>query len=362
MRTIQGKLTKELLAHTTPKSVGSDIGYPIKTFRELVEQVAKLSFLNKDYLLFFRGQKNDYRNKANNSTFYPTIYRGEYLTQSELDFRFDKLESASKILIKELESQKIDGISEIKRKKLIQWSLLQHYEVTETPLLDLTQSLRVACSFAQLDNNEKTAYIYAFGLPYFTNRISINSEHDLINIRLLSISPPQALRPYFQEGYLIGTEDVTNDYAYKKELDLNNRLIAKFEIPNTTGFWGKDFDEIPKSALYPKNDIIEKICNEISGKLDSNAGSASIGEFLKLWSIVESKLMAEAQEGNRNIHNLRTAILYLSEVKQDQYDLLKEFDYLRSFRNRLVHSPTVISNGELYKSTEILRNLIADYK
>ena len=77
---------------------------------------AKLSFLNKDFLLFYRGQKNDYRNKANNSTFYPTIYRGEYLTQAELDYRFDKLESASKILVDLLSTNKIDGISEIKRK------------------------------------------------------------------------------------------------------------------------------------------------------------------------------------------------------------------------------------------------------
>jgi len=60
--------------------------------------------------------------------------------------------------------------------------------------------LRVACSFATMDNENEFAYIFVFGLPYFTNRITINSEHDIINIRLLSICPPTALRPYFQEG------------------------------------------------------------------------------------------------------------------------------------------------------------------
>ena len=45
MRSIVGKLTPELLKHTTPKTVGNDSGFPIATFRELVEQVAKLSFL-----------------------------------------------------------------------------------------------------------------------------------------------------------------------------------------------------------------------------------------------------------------------------------------------------------------------------
>ena len=267
MRKIIGKLTPKLARYTTPKTLGIDNGVPIQTFRELVEQIARLSFLNKDYLLFFRGQKIDYKNKNNASTFYPSIYRGDYITQQELDFRFDKLKSASKMLIDLFKQNKIEGRTELQRKKLIQWSLLQHYEVTETPLIDITQSIRVACSFAMMGNNESTAYIYAFGLPYLTNRISINSEHDLINIRLLNISPPQALRPYFQEGYLVGTDDITNEYSNKGELDLNNRLIAKFEIPNSKEFWGDEFDRIPDTALYPENDKIEIICNKIKKEL-----------------------------------------------------------------------------------------------
>lgn len=79
-------------------------------------------------------------------------------------------------------------------------------------------------------------------MPYYINRISYNSEQDLVNIRLLSISPPKALRPYFQEGFLVGTEDITYNYGNDKdELDLNNRLIAKFKIPNNTEFWGSEF-------------------------------------------------------------------------------------------------------------------------
>ena len=158
---------------------------------------------------------------------------------------------------------KIQGQYQLRRKKYIQWSILQHYEVTKTPLLDITQSIRVACSFAQLKNNEDRAFVYVFGLPYYTNRISINSEHDLINIRLLSIAPPQALRPYFQEGFLVGTTDITDEYEKKQELDLNNRLIAKFEIPNSDTFWDESFNKIPEDALYPKNDTIENMCNEI---------------------------------------------------------------------------------------------------
>ena len=122
MRQIFGKLTTELYKHTTPKAVGKNLGYPIANFRELVEQVAKLAHKNKDYLLFYRGQKNDYLNKAGVSTFYPTIYRDDYLTQQELNYRFDLLNSASKLLAQEFKKRKIDGYTELARKKYIQWN------------------------------------------------------------------------------------------------------------------------------------------------------------------------------------------------------------------------------------------------
>lgn len=361
MRQILGRLTKELNQHTNSKDVGKDNGFPVKSFRKLVEQVAKLSYINKDYLLFYRGQKSDYRNKANNSTFYPTIYRGEYLTQQELDFRFDKLNSASKILAELFKKNKIDGQFELRRKKIIQWSVLRHYEVTDTPLIDVTQSLRVACSFAQLDNSEKTAFIYVLGLPYFTNRISTNSEHDLVNIRLLSIMPPQALRPYFQEGFLVGTDDITNEYENKGELDLNNRLIAKFEISNNDKFWGKEFDRIPKNALYPNNDTIEKICSKIGQELNTEIAPSNLGRFLQLWTELEQAILNNARKHKREVHNVRNAINILMRSKKENYSLLKEFDYLRMFRNKVVHNPTSISNDELRRNIEILKKLKNEY-
>lgn len=114
-----------------------------------------------------------------------------------------------------------------------------------------------------LNNSNKEAYVYVFGLPYLTNRISVNSEQDIINIRLLSICPPKALRPYFQEGYLAGTDAIITKYDIKSELDFNNRLIAKFEIPNDKSFWGEGFHQIPYDSLYPKNDPIEELCAQI---------------------------------------------------------------------------------------------------
>lgn len=364
MRQIYGNLTKELKNHTSSKEVGKDDGYPIRTFRSLVEQVAKLAYLNKDYLLFYRGQKSDYLNKANSSTFYPTIYRGDYVPQQELDFRFDKLESASKILSNLFKKNKIQGQYELRRKKLIQWSILQHYEVTETPLIDLTQSLRVACSFAQLHNKHKTAFVYVFGLPYYTNRISTNSEHDLVNVRLLSITPPEALRPYFQEGYLVGTDDITNQYDNKGELDLNNRLIAKFEIPNNNRFWGSDFKRLPETALYPKKDRIESICKEIGQEISMDLAPKDLGSFLKIWADFEQKIKESAKKHKRNVYTTRDAINTLKWNNQniELHDLLVQFDGLRTFRNRLVQNPGSVSNDSLKTNLNNLKILLDVYK
>ena len=72
------------------------------------------------------------------------------------------------------------------------------------------------------------------------------------------------LRPYYQDGYLAGTEDISTDYGDDKlQLDFKRRLIAKFEIQidtDSVDFWGEGFSRIPKSALYPKNDRIEELC------------------------------------------------------------------------------------------------------
>lgn len=94
------------------------------------------------------------------------MYRGERLDKHELKYRWEKLNIASEIFIKKLKSKYPSKTYIVKRKRIVQWSILQHYEVTETPLIDVTQSLKVACSFAVLDNDNEYAYIYALALIY----------------------------------------------------------------------------------------------------------------------------------------------------------------------------------------------------
>ncbi|MBC7877828.1 MAG: FRG domain-containing protein [Anaerolineales bacterium] len=357
MRKIEPTLTKELIRHVGSKDVGKAQPYPIKTYRQLVEQVAHLSYLNKDDLLFFRGQTQDFLNKAEASTFYPSIYREDNLQQQEVAYRFEVLDQASRQLKELFKKNKVDGHSDVSRKRYIQWSILQHYSVCATPLLDFTHSLRVACSFAQQSNTKDNVFVYVFGFPYITNRITINSEHDIVNVRLLSICPPDALRPYFQEGYLAGTSDVTSDYDSKSELDFNNRLIAKFAIPNTKQFWGSELSKIPESMLYPKNDQIEKLCQSIETTIQTELHPGDIGEFLTHWVQLEQSILKIARGQEARPLSLRESIQHL--LKTEYIDSFQAYriDELRKFRNILVHEPKRLETNSISDQLQNLRKL-----
>ena len=357
MRIIEPSLTAEISNFIKPKTVDTAAPFSVNTFRQLVEHVAKLAYLNKDHLLFFRGQDKDYKNKAGASTFYPSIYRGDYLPKNEVQYRFDLLNQASKLLSNRFEKERISGYKEVKRKKYIQWSILQHYEVCSTPFLDFTHNVRVACSFAQIIENNSEGYVFVFGLPYVTNRISVNSEHDIINVRLLSICPPDALRPYFQDGYLAGTEDLTTEYDSKTELDFKNRLIAKFKIPTGKKFWGSGFSKIPDSVLYPRSDKVGKICNEIKGQLKFEIQPGRMGEFLKEWTELESQILEKSRYKESRVFSTREAINNLYKRYNLSQETLFELDSIRKFRNQLVHRPKFIEPQELEKYIEKLSSL-----
>ena len=158
---------------------------------------------------------------------------------------------------------------------------MQHYDVCPTPLVDITSSLRVACSFALNKNNNECGYIYVLGLPHITSTISVHNEDDLVNLKLLSICPPSATWPHFQEGYLICNfpTDLYTDISFVENAasygvfseihDAAVRLVAKFKI-NNDGFWSNDHKAIPDSALFPDNDEFKMICDEVKTKINSS--------------------------------------------------------------------------------------------
>jgi hypothetical protein len=332
--------TAELNKYYGSSNIGSASPFPIDSYQELLKHVAHLSFLNKNNLLFFRGQTQDNRNRFGESTFYPSIYRGENLTREDLEIRFLLLDSASRQLIKLFQINRILGNKEVRSKQYIRWSILQHYEVCSTPLLDFTHSLRVACSFAQLDEQRESGYLYIFGLPITSNRISINSEHDIVNIRLLSICPPDALRPYYQEGYLAGTSEVTLDYDKKSMLDFKNRLVAKFTIPNNEKFWGNGINKIPTPMLFPEEDRIKSICKSIKPRIEGPFYSTVVGDFITEWVQLEHEILARTKDSQKlqgKPMTLRQAIRFLYEEEVILSQEMRQIEQLYDFRNLLVH-------------------------
>lgn len=233
----------------------------VSTYSELMRKIAYISHYNKDFMLFFRGQMQNFTRSNGITTLFPSIYRGSFV-QVPLKERLKRLNFARHLLADYFRTWKLPGMKNILKMEELCWAILQHYEVCPTPLLDLTHSLRVACSFATLNNASEYGYVYVFGLPYTTNRISYNLENDLLNMRLVNICPPNVLRPYFQDAYLVGTFPADWEVVEKEKLDFNRRLLARFRIP-TSGFWTDDFQAIPNNFLFPHEPEIEEVFQEI---------------------------------------------------------------------------------------------------
>ena len=357
VRAIEPALTSELAKHVGRLTVWRADPYPVKTYRDLVEHVARLSYANPNQLLFFRGQDKDYQSKAGGSTLYPAIYRGDNLQKRELQYRFEQLDVAAQVLLARFQANEVDGYRDVARKRLIQWSILQHYEVVPTPLLDLTHSLRVACSFAQHGSSDPTCYVYVIGLPFTNNRISIDFEEEVVNIRLLSICPPSALRPYFQEGYMAGTPDMTYDFESKTELDFRNRLVAKFAIPRAkTNFWRGGFDVIPREALYPPSDRMEELCTEIRDSAEEvHSPPGDLGQFILEWAHLEEKIMDEARRLSQRNLSIREAITTLAQSARISARTAGELHRLRHLRNEVVHAPSRSTASKVNIGAEIAR-------
>jgi hypothetical protein len=346
MRAIRVHLTEEINKHVNHKSVAKSEGYLVKDFMELTHQISHLSYLNKDFLLFFRGQTNDFRNKARASTLFPSIYRkGQKKNDQEVP-KFTILDSASILLCDALKKAKLQGWQDVKRRKYIQWSILQHYGVCETPLLDFTHSLLVACSFAFFEEGLDDPYVFVVGLPYITNRITINSEHNIVNVRLLSICPPEAKRPFFQEGYLAGTEDITTNYDTKKELDFNQRLVAKFVLQRKT-FLG-DINLVSKDMLFPpKDDRVYDICVPLKKAVEHEFGKY----FVELHDL-ESKMVNKARKSNDYITASSDAAKLLRKQGLVNDGFMDRFKSLRTLRNRLVSDPRMVESAEISRGLE----------
>jgi len=164
------------------------------------------------------------------------------------------------------------GRQRVARERLLRWSILQHYEVCATPLLDVTHSLRIAASFASLAGGNQV-FLYVVAVPNLSGAITANAEGGLQVVRLASVCPPAAIRPHIQEGYLIGEYPemvgITQSRHYKRyEMDVGRRIVAKFHFNPGTFWCDANFPPITKEALYPRDlGWLETLTAEIADKI-----------------------------------------------------------------------------------------------
>jgi hypothetical protein len=235
----------------------------VNTYSELMDMVSKLAYFNRRYVLFFRGQDKEYRIGDRFPTIYPNFFREMLFhkgTEKQIKENLEKKQEELK-LKNHNRNPRFHGAYSIWESLHVRWALLQHYQICPTPLIDLTQSLHVAVSFALEDSNLnenklKTGVIYVLALPWPAKNYHNNKEEDIYLVRLAGISPPQAKRPYRQEAFAAMSQDVDNEEIYDFEKhNFANRMICKFEINNSPEFLGDIIKPLPEKFLAPDDDI-----------------------------------------------------------------------------------------------------------
>src|SRR5262245_11953009 len=242
----------------------------VSSFRELVGAVSFLNAMNKRSVLFFRGQKQD-RDPT------PSLFRDQWNCSATLghpntlrigdDTRHgywrELLDLGPRIY--EICKRTAGGLPrrrDLRDVREAQWAIIQHYELWPTPLIDITSSLKVAASFALFptEHNPKPTegYLYVVAFPHSTGSISIDVSDRYCLARLQSVCPPNAKRPHYQDGYLVGRYpfyEPTPRMADHSRLAL--RLVAKFRLFATSRFWEPDFPQAEPTALLPDDDELK---------------------------------------------------------------------------------------------------------
>lgn len=232
-------------------------GHSVTSYRDLLKKLAALSYHNSRFRLLFRGQERDHvvnskGEPATHSCLYPSILRptGRRDRKTVLGERFAALGAAEERLKQAL------AIEDVHRDRLVRWAILQHYEVVPTPLLDVTQSVQIALSFA-LAGDRDEGFLFVLALPQLTGPISVSIEAETQVIDLSQLCPPDALRPHFQSALLVGDYPVVDSTASShggKGMIGNNfacRLLGKFALANCRSWPNEGFVPTRRDILFP---------------------------------------------------------------------------------------------------------------
>lgn len=240
-------------------SLSGDKGHKVKSYKELLFKLAALNYNNENFQLLFRGQQKDYpiSDTNNKSNLFPSILRSKIKRftskerKNELIENFKLLRLAEKLLDEEF------GKEIWANDRILKWAIIQHYEICPTPLLDVTDSIQTALSFAIGDGDE--GYLFVLGFPQLSGAISISIESKTQIIDLSQICPPHALRPHFQNGFVVGDYPKYDDLekTHGKNAMIGNnfscRLLTKFHLTNCKKWKKEGFNLTHDEILFPNN-------------------------------------------------------------------------------------------------------------
>lgn len=285
-----------LLLNQDAGLIATDSGNTVDTYPELLKKVANLNYHNPGMQLTFRGQGADYRvREGGHSSLYPSIFRPSNSESAPplIRSRYEKLNKASDQILEYFraqarsESKSEDGIwsteynrvrMKVMKNTLLRWAIIQHYEICDTPLLDVTGDLETAIAFAFMtsvdDVYRSSGYIFVVALPPQFDTISVSSNDNIISIRLAQFFPPTFLRPHYQKGILAGEypEVIHYDTQHSEETrsgyNFTQRLVAKFFIRDYERFASSGYSMISESILKPTiGDDFAQIAKEIRESL-----------------------------------------------------------------------------------------------
>jgi hypothetical protein len=257
--------------------LASKEGHAVRSYVELLRKIAALSYHNSRFQLLFRGQCKDYRmnlrgEPANRSSLFPSVLRPIAGPQRDLllEGRFERLARAEALLAEEL------GDADVRKLRIVRWAILQHYEVCETPLLDVTLALQIALTFATSDPRSDEGYLYVFAVPQLTGPVSVSTESMTQTVDLSQVCPAEALRPHFQSGVLISDyPEYTNRHETHNKLgflanSFGCRLLGKFHLLEAGNWRSEGFTPTPAGILFPDaHDTWHKATQTVRSKLDA---------------------------------------------------------------------------------------------
>jgi FRG domain len=259
----------------------------ISSFEDLFNLVAFLNVMNKRQILVFRGQASD-------RAPVPTLLRDAWhppWTSATVDLRkhrkrvwkrLDEVASRVACVLKGKlpRHRPFDAFVREPRLRVAPWSVIQHYELWPTPMLDLTASLRVAASFAlgldrpaEAPSVARQGFLYVFALEtkplsdvmsLATAAIGLNRSE---TIRLSAVCPPATRRPHLQEGLLFGNPEFSGGNLADERSPLCDRLVAKFQLIDDAsikgGFWSSDFPAHTPTSLLPEEEMQRALIAEV---------------------------------------------------------------------------------------------------